>query len=251
MTASGPALLIGAVAAVGILHTIVPDHWAPITILARQQGWTRRQIVRAAAIAGSGHTISTLAIAILVWTLGATLAARFGNIVTLVSSVALIAFGLWIAIASLREMKTAEHEHGHTHMGHAHVHHHESEVEHKHYHEHHDEDWHATDRALAPALMHDHGHKTSSRTALLLILGSSPMVEGIPAFFAASKYGVEQLLIMALVFAASTILTYIVLCVAGASGLERVSLGKFERYGEVLSGAFIALTGLIFLVLAP
>ena len=30
---------------------------------------------------------------------------------------------------------------------------------------------------------HDHRHKTTGRTALLLILGSSPMVEGIPLFF--------------------------------------------------------------------
>jgi hypothetical protein len=39
---------------------------------------------------------------------------------------------------------------------------------------------------------HDHRHKTTARTALLLILGSSPMVEGIPAFFAAGKYGVGK-----------------------------------------------------------
>ena len=31
----GPELLlIGAVAAVGVLHTIVPDHWVPITLIA-------------------------------------------------------------------------------------------------------------------------------------------------------------------------------------------------------------------------
>jgi hypothetical protein len=35
---SGPALLlIIAVAVVGVLHTMVPDHWAPITLLARQR----------------------------------------------------------------------------------------------------------------------------------------------------------------------------------------------------------------------
>ena len=44
------------------------------------------------------------------------------------------------------------------------------------------------DRTAPPG--HDHRHKTTARTALLLILGSSPMVEGIPAFFAAGKYGI-------------------------------------------------------------
>ena len=88
--------------------------------------------------------------------------------------------------------------------------------------------------------------KTSSRTALLLILGSSPMVEGIPAFFAAGKYGPGLIAIMAVVFAVSTILTYILLCVYSTVGLQRVKFGVLERYGEVLSGMFIALVGVAF-----
>jgi nickel/cobalt transporter (NicO) family protein len=75
---------------------------------------------------------------------------------------------------------------------------------------------------------------------LLLILGSSPMVEGIPAFFAVGKYGVAVISAMAVVFALSTIVTYVVLCVYSTAGLQRVRLGAFQRYGEVLSGAFIA-----------
>jgi nickel/cobalt transporter (NicO) family protein len=74
------------------------------------------------------------------------------------------------------------------------------------------------------------------------------MVEGIPAFFAAGKYGLSLILIMALVFAASTILTYVLLCVYSTAGLQRVKFGKLERYGEVLSGAFIVLVGLTFWV---
>lgn len=74
------------------------------------------------------------------------------------------------------------------------------------------------------------------------------MVEGIPAFFAAGKYGFATIALMAVVFAASTIATYVLLCVYSAAGLQRVSLGAFERYGEVLSGAFIALVGVAFWV---
>jgi hypothetical protein len=67
------------------------------------------------------------------------------------------------------------------------------------------------------------------------------MVEGIPAFFAASRYGIEVLSIMAVLFAASTIATYVVLSVAAASGLQRLRLGVLEEHGEIVSGLFVAL----------
>jgi hypothetical protein len=73
------------------------------------------------------------------------------------------------------------------------------------------------------------------------------MVEGIPAFFAAARYGIGLIAAMALLFAISTIATYVALCVYSTAGLQRVKVGAFERYGEVLSGAFIAAIGLVFL----
>jgi hypothetical protein len=72
------------------------------------------------------------------------------------------------------------------------------------------------------------------------------MVEGIPAFFAASRYGLSLLVVMAVLFAASTIATYVLLSTYAAAGLQRFRLGPVERYGEVISGGFIALVGLIF-----
>ena len=74
------------------------------------------------------------------------------------------------------------------------------------------------------------------------------MIEGIPAFFAASKYGIGLIILMAIFFAASTIATYVVLCVYSLAGLERLKLGAFEKYGEVLSGSFIAIIGFVFLL---
>jgi hypothetical protein len=71
---------------------------------------------------------------------------------------------------------------------------------------------------------------------------------GWSMFFAAGKYGVGLIALMALVSAASTIATYMLLCVYSAAGLQRVKLGAVERYGEVLSGAFIAAVGVAFYV---
>jgi ABC-type nickel/cobalt efflux system permease component RcnA len=370
-------LLIGAVVAVGVLHTIVPDHWVPITLIARAQGWSARETALAALKAGTGHVVSTLLIGAIVWIAGAAFATRFGNIVSIVSSLALIGFGVWIGIGALRELRGGHvHGHGHSHnhglehagesdgnvivtpagkislsifehdtpprfrvrgpefgaiaaetirpdgsrqlfpltnLGpywesaevipephqfdvslsvtsagrretyathfvehehhdaehehdnadasyeplrggvavetHVHQHRHGATTTHSHRHDHDSATWHRiVDDVDTDPPIHEHGHKTSSRTALLLILGSSPMVEGIPAFFAAGKYGFSLIAIMSIAFAISTIATYVVLCVYSTAGLRRVNLGSFEKYGEVISGAFIALVGVVFLI---
>ena len=303
----GPALLlIAAVATVGVLHTIVPDHWVPITLIARQRVWSKSETARAALQAGTGHVLSTLLIALVVWLAGVAFAERFAHVVDTVSSLALIAFGGWFAISAWRDLRRhgghgyshshdsphlhhggdarryetqfpehdhGHHEHGHDHghgydyettpgddplyaplrgetavlTRHVHAHHHGRGSVHSHWQDHTPASSHSITAGIETAPpAHDHRHKTTARTALLLILGSSPMVEGIPAFFAAGKYGVGLILVMAVVFAISTIATYVLLCVYSTAGLQRIRLGATERYGEVLSGAFIGLVGLAF-----
>ena len=289
MTGEPQLLLIASVAAVGVLHTMVPDHWAPLVAIGRQRGWSRAETLRAALVAGAGHVASTLLIGILVWLAGAAAARHFGRLVDSLSSLALVGFGGWIMISAWRELRrspTHAHAHDHRHDGgHRHGHDHETRhghetlgygfagdplylplpagtavpLRHRHRHRHgggpphlH---WHdhtaATAHPATPAAdldppLHEHRHKTNARTALLLILGSSPMVEGIPAFFAASRYGGGLIAAMALVFAAATIGTYALFCVGSAAGAARLRLGALERYGEVLSGGFIALVGIVF-----
>jgi nickel/cobalt transporter (NicO) family protein len=283
-------LLLGGVIAVGVLHTIVPDHWLPIAILARQQGWSRGETAWAAARAGFGHVASTLLLGLLVWLGGVALAERFGVIVDLASSAALVGFGLWIAWSAWREIRGPNghhHHHGHEHgsdhhhdhggaghhhhgdnewnadalylplgggvavLAHSHVHRHGGGQPHVHWHDH----PRATAHDIAPGIMdaiaadpplHQHRHKTSARAALVLILGSSPMVEGIPAFFAAGKYGSALIGVMAVAFGLSTIATYVALCVTSVAGLRLLRFGNLERYGEMLSGGLIALIGLAF-----
>ena len=395
---NGPALLlVAALATVGVLHTIVPDHWVPITLIARQRGWSKSETARAALQAGTGHILSTLLIAIVVWLAGVAFAERFGHIVDTVSSLALIAFGGWFAVSAWRDSRNhgghahsrrhdfshlhendqsahsspfhgpelkriateegvlelsifetgvpprfrlsgvtantvtvqtrregderqdfsfvshgtywesvqqipephefavsviinhagharlyetqftehnhGHHEHGHNHgpghdyetapeddplyaplrgetaviTRHVHAHRHGRGPVHRHWHDHTPASSHPITAEIETAPpAHHHRHKTTARTTLLLILGSSPMVEGIPAFFAAGKYGIGLIMVMAVVFAISTIATYVLLCVYSTAGLQRVRLGAFERYGEVLSGGFIALVGLAF-----
>lgn len=259
-------VLMAAVIVVGVLHTAVPDHWLPIALLARQNGWSRTETALAATRAGIGHVLSTLALGIAVWLLGISAAQRFGGMVDTVASLALILFGGWSVAAGLRALRR-EHGHHHHHHGanghhdrqHRHDHEHADDVRHAHWHRHADRAPHvhihahpaAAGHPITAAMaldppFHDHSHRATGRGALLVILGSSPMIEGIPAFFAASRLGVGTILLMSVLFAASTVATYVGLCVYSAAGLRRASLGPLERYGEILSGAVIVLIGVAF-----
>jgi ABC-type nickel/cobalt efflux system permease component RcnA len=155
---------------------------------------------------------------LIVWIAGLAVAAKFGHWIEIISSILLIFFGLWVAFTGLPELRgEMAHEHAHTH----------GQVPDHHHHR-------------------DHDHGKSGGMALMLILGSSPMAEGLPAFFAAAKFGWGLIVIMSLVFAASTILTYVSLCVVSMAGLENVRLGPLEHYGEIISGLFIAAVGVVF-----
>lgn len=224
---------------------MVPDHWAPIVVLARRHGWSTLQTARTAAIAGFGHVASTLALGAVFWAVGAALATRYGREVNVAAALALLGFGLWIAYTGWQDLRKDDRR-GDSDDGHAHLHRHAGGTVHTHWHAHREEESHAAERGVA--VMHAHAHSQAGRMALLLILGSSPMIEGIPAFFAASTKGAPLLGIMAAVFALSTITTYVTTCVLGIAGFQRISLGPLERYGEVLSGLFVAAVGLISLL---
>jgi hypothetical protein len=96
--------------------------------------------------------------------------------------------------------------------GHVQVHLHGRGAAHAHWHDHIHETAHPVTASMqTEPPLHEHKHKTSARTALLLFLGSSPMVEGIPAFFAAGKYGMGLIIAMSIVFAVSTVATCVLL----------------------------------------
>lgn len=205
----GPqSLLVLAVLAVGVFHTLVPDHWVPIVVLARHAKWGRAPTAGAAALAGLGHTVSTLFIGMLIWVAGVVFAVRFGHMVSMASSVALVLFGAWFAIAALRELRHPAAE---------------------------------VDEAGQQSSIFNSRKRT--RLTLLLILGSSPMIEGLPAFLAAARFGFGLLATMSIVFALSTILTYVITCDQGTRMLQRLSFGPLERYGEVISGCVILAVG--------
>jgi hypothetical protein len=54
-------LLIGA-GTVGFVHSLLPDHWVPLAVVARTQKWTMLRLARVSTLAAAGHVLTSVAL---------------------------------------------------------------------------------------------------------------------------------------------------------------------------------------------
>lgn len=77
-----------------LLHAALPTHWLPFVLVGRAQGWTGRKTLAVTALAGSGHIVATVALAVLLTGAGMALEERYGPVLHRAAGVVLIGFGL-------------------------------------------------------------------------------------------------------------------------------------------------------------
>ena len=111
------ALLMVGSAAVAVVHSVLPDHWVPLAVVARTQHWSLARVGRISALAAGGHVVASLVLAGVVALIGLRFQQRIdtqqGHIVGAVLVLTGIAFFLW---------GLAGHGHAHPHgeKGHDH-----------------------------------------------------------------------------------------------------------------------------------
>src|SRR2546430_8506325 len=112
-------LSIGATGfAVSFVHSILPTHWLPFVLAARAQKWPAGKTLAITALAGAGHTLFTVALGVVVLTLGVTVERWTGQVFPWVVGLALAGFGLYY----LRRPAGGHHHHHHRHDHHGHDH---------------------------------------------------------------------------------------------------------------------------------
>lgn len=109
-------LLLLAAAAVAILHSILPDHWVPLAVVARTQRWSVLRVARVSTLASVGHVVSSLILAGIVAAVGLQfqhqLETQQGHIIGAV----LVLTGLGFLVWGLRSGGQGhDHDHGHSH----------------------------------------------------------------------------------------------------------------------------------------
>jgi nickel/cobalt transporter (NicO) family protein len=248
MSTSVPLLIVAA-GTVGFLHSILPDHWVPLAVVARTQRWRIAHVARISFLASVGHVVTSLIIAGIIAVGGLQFRSTFetqqGHIVGVILIVTGIAFLLW----SLTGHGGRSHGPG----GHSHDHGHDHDHQHGHDHNHD----HGHDHDHAGGEVHSHGHVTNAvpveRSAMqrfAAIAGpfgaaASPDLTILPVALAASTIGVGAVVGTLISFSVVTLGTFVVLTVAATLAGYQVKGEWLEEYGNLITALVLIAIGVV------
>jgi nickel/cobalt transporter (NicO) family protein len=227
MSTSVPLLIIAA-GTVGFLHSILPDHWVPLAVIARTQHWSIARVARVSLLASVGHVVTSLVIAAIIAAVGLQFRSAFetqqGHIVGAILVLTGIGFLIW-----------ALSGHG------GHHHHHDHDHDHDHHHDHdHDHD-------------HDHGAHPLDRDGsavqrIAAIAGpfgaaASPDLTILPVALAASAIGIGAVAGCLLSFSVVTLATFVVLTVAATLAGYQIEGEWLEEHGYHITAVVLIAIG--------
>jgi nickel/cobalt transporter (NicO) family protein len=232
-----PVLLLAS-AGVGFGHAIMPDHWAPLAVLARTRRTPLRRVLRQSSLAAVAHILLSVLFGGVLILIGLRFRTTVQRHEDFVVGGILLATGLVLFVL---EVLGRGHRHG---DGHGHDHEHD----HAHGHDH----GHGRDHRE-----HDHSHgdtPRASRDLLALIVpfgaAASPDLTILPVFLAASALGVGPAAGSLAVFAAVTIVTIVGMTVLTAAGARlltgpRVERGIDRRANLLTAATLVVIGGLV------
>jgi nickel/cobalt exporter len=229
---SAGALLLGTLS-IAALHALIPSHWLAFAVVGRAQRWSMRRTLRVTALAGAGHILMTMALGLLIATVGKALwRAIPPQAEHAATAIVLIALGLYFIVPSLR--------------GHGGCHHH------------HEHDYHLADSEAPAAGRPEATPSPGSRRVLgatrtvmgTLIMGMtlSPCLDLLSLYVAASTRSWSLIFTVCLLMAGVTLSLMVGLVWLTLRGLQRLSLRWLEQNeGFAVGGVLIALGLLLFL----
>lgn len=204
-------LLLLAAAGVAVAHSVLPDHWVPIAVVARVNRWSLAHTARSSFLASIGHVGVSIGLGLLVAAVGLafrqTIEQQQGHIIGAVLVVTGIGFLVWSLFP------------------HHHEHHHD-DLE-----DHHQE--------------HRRGEGWLARVAVPFGVAASPDLTILPVFLAASAVGLGAAIGVLIVFSLVTFATFVGLTVAATIGGYQVEWPWLEEHGNLISALVLIAIGVV------
>ena len=246
MHTSSLLLLLSAAATVAILHSILPDHWVPLAVVARTQHWTLLRVARISALASVGHVIASLVLGGIVAIIGLQfqrqLDTQQGHIIGGILVLTGLGFLLWGFVGR---------RHGHSHSGEGHTHNHDIVTTHdhneefKHDHEHRQEHSHQHIHATTkPASQQTLAGKLAA-IAVPFGVAASPDLTILPVALAASAFGGSVVVGVLGIFAALTIGTFVGLTVLATLAGYQIKGVWLENNANTITSLVLIAIGVV------
>ncbi len=223
-------VIAGTAATLGFIHTVLgPDHYLPFIVMSRARKWPLSKTLFISFLCGLGHVLSSVILGFVGIALGVAVF-KLENIESFRGGVAawlLISFGFAYFIWGLwRAIKNRPHKHIHFHAdGEKHEHKHVHKADHTH--------------------VHEEKKKNITPWILFTIFVFGPCEPLIPlVMYPAAKHNTGGVVLVALAFGLTTIVTMLTIIAVMSWGASFVRLGKLERYTHAIAGAMIFISGL-------
>ena len=215
---------------IGFIHTVLgPDHYLPFIVLSEAKKWTLRKTIFITVLCGLGHVLSSVVLGLVGIAVGISVS-KLVNIESFRGNIAawlFIAFGLVYMIISIRNLiRNRKHSHIHFHQGgEKHFHEHNHHLEHTH--------------------IHDKEIVNTTPWILFLIFVFGPCEPLIPILmYPAAKHNITGAIFVSLLFSVVTIATMVSVVMIFKFGLNRINLKPLEKYGNLIAGTTIFLSGI-------
>jgi cytochrome c biogenesis protein CcdA len=189
----------------GVLHAILPNHWLPLVAIAKAEKWDKLDLMFVASISASAHVLGTVILGILLGLIGSTLAGQYEEYVHLIAPVLLIIFGLIYFSVNLPH------------------HHHASK-----------EDVQQYKRS-----------KTKWVLIFVIMMFLSPCIEVESLFLAAGAYGLDNILLLGLIYALISITGIMSLVMLAFKGAQLIKAQVIEKNEKRISGMVLIIVGVV------
>jgi putative Mn2+ efflux pump MntP len=222
MQSTSVPLLLAAAGAVGFLHSILPDHWVPLAVIARTQRWSILHTARISLLASIGHVLTSIILAGIIAAVGLQFRNAFemqqGHIVGVILILTGLGFVLWVLTGQRHDHR---HQHGHSSIpGFEHA----RDVEQER-------------RRHQPLL------RRFAAIAVPFGAAASPDLTVLPVALAASALGIGTVVGVLTAFSLVTLSTFVVLTVAATLAGYQVKGEWLEEHGNLIAGVILVAIG--------
>jgi putative Mn2+ efflux pump MntP len=188
-----------------MVHALIPNHWLPLVAVAKAEKWKQKEVTFITFFAALAHVLGTVALGLVLGTIGKELQHQYGKIINEVSSILLIVFGLIYYTVNLPH------------------HHHSSQKDVAQY-----------KRSKGKWIL-----------IFIVMMFLSPCLEVESLFLSAGAYGMGLVGLLSVIYAIVSISGILLLVFLGHKGVNLFSAHFIEHNEKRISGIVLILVGIV------